>query len=550
MARPCFISQIKDFPFSQDEIADVWRLAKGLYIDGGASFEDTIAGMARDLGMKREHIVQAFTMPKVARLVGNDVWSKMQRRRDAITQAKAVVEAINHPAWLQKIDTLYNVPRQGLTMGHGAVFPVTHMGQYMFIPSRWSTFFRTTGRAWSYMGKSGERRYEIALQRHLADPDYIMARRASRSVDPGQATVGILKNMKGWNARGFNSIKIARLELFKRRWSTLPPEERTLENAKSIMNVVDSATGEVHLGAAGKWMAKGLFAPKLLPARFKAALVDPYQALRTFANWKNASAGERAAAREVMSNTTQVIAFYAAAMALNQGLNMAFGSKEKVNFTDPSKSDWLSFKIHGLTIRPPNAIIEVARLAGGMASAFLTPQSQMRGKTSEQLAASHLSDYLRYKLHPTIRMALEGSSGVDLFGRPVPYPGLKQLATGEKPAETFTKRNIGWPEYLAGKGPIPIGGAAREFYAMLREEGMDHVDARAWIGAAVAGAIEGTGVSAHATVDIPPRFANNNERTKALAAMTPEERTAVIEQQRKYDLGQRAFKRAHHPSHP
>lgn len=493
-ANPCFPSQIKEFPFTQDEVADIWKLAKENYIDQGKSFQETISGMARDLGMRKEHIAQAFTMPKVTRVISNDLWQKLNARREAISQSRQVVQAMNDSAFKKTLETAYNVPRSALTFGHGGVFPMTHMGQYIFTPSRWGTFLKTSANAWRFMS---DKQYEVAIQRHLADPYYDIARRASKSVDPGQETVGILRNMKGWTGKGFNALKIARLDLFKKEFTLLPKEEQTLANAKPIMNVVDAATGEVNLGQLGKYLSKALFAPKLLPARFKSALVDPYRAVKTFANWKTATAGERQAARFVMKQQAQTIVFYAGAMALNEGVNRVVGSNNHVNFTDPKKSDWLAFKIGGLTIRPPNALIEVLRLGGGMIAPFISSQKSLRGEQPESVAAHRVADYLRYKLHPSFRIASEVASGTDLFGRALPFSGVRQLATGEPAKVTAKKPQIQLPEYILGKGPIPLGGGAREFYDMLREEGMSHPQAKDWIRAAAVMAIEGEGITAH-----------------------------------------------------
>lgn len=496
LKKPCFVSQIKDFPFKDEDVADIWRLARTEFIDKGASFEETIKGVSDMLGMRHEHIAQAFTMPKVRRVISNDMWQKQQRRRDAVNNARMMVESVHEPALLKKIRDAYNVPRSALVFGHGGVFPMTHMGQSLFVPTEWKTFFKASSNAWRAMSA---KQYEIAIQRHLADPDYMVARRASKSVDPTQPTVGIL-NKTGkstWGSRGFNSLKIARLSLFKEMWHKLMPEERTAENAKAIMNVVDHATGEVHVGKAGAFMAKVFFAPKLIPARFMAAIVDPIRAVKTMANWKNASAGERMAARFVMKRQAQTLAFYGAALALNQGLNQFLGSKDKVNMTDPTRGDWLSFKIAGLQIRPPNAVIETLRLAGGMVSPFFASNKALRGDDPSAVAAHRAADYLRYKLHPTIQTGLEVAQGTDLFDRPLPYKGLRELATGEAPKESERHSKVTLPEYVLGKGPIPLGAGVREYYDLLREQGMSHQDAKQWLRVISVSLTESTGILAH-----------------------------------------------------
>ena len=52
MAGPCYLSDLKDPGFDTDQVADIWKYAKSNYIDKGAKFEDTIKGVANDLGLK------------------------------------------------------------------------------------------------------------------------------------------------------------------------------------------------------------------------------------------------------------------------------------------------------------------------------------------------------------------------------------------------------------------------------------------------------------------------------------------------------------------
>jgi len=49
-------------------------------------------------------------------------------------------------------------------------------------------------------------------------------------------------------------------------------------------------------------------------------------------------------------------------LAINQGLLSATGDKQKINLTDPMKSDFLKFKIAGMNVSYGNAMIRLARL--------------------------------------------------------------------------------------------------------------------------------------------------------------------------------------------
>lgn len=515
MAAPCYPAQVKKFDFTQEEIRDIWDLAKKDYFDKGKEFDDAVNGISKQRGLNPEHVVQAFQSPKVIRLIGRDLFKTLSRRRQALIEARSLVEGFDRPKFVKAVDAAYNLPRSALTWGHGGVFPVTHMGQYIFIPSRWGTFFKTAGRAWSYIGKSGEARYEAATQRHLADPYYDVARQASKSVDLGTATVGILKNMKGWSGRGFNTLKLARLDLFKKEFTRAISEadrvdlesrapisdarwKELVEIAKPIMDRVDAATGDVHMGkTATAIMTKAFFAPKLLPARFKSAIVDPVRAAKTFANWSEASAGERQAAKMVAKNQVQTVASYAALMAINQAILTASGSDDEVNWSDPTSSDWLAFKVAGFSIRPPNALIETLRLIGNVITPYAASNKTLRGESPTTRAGHNIADYLLYKLHPTIRLGAEVSSGEDTFRRRLPFEGIRQHLTGERVKASESKPPVSAAEYALQKGPIPFGGAAREFYQMFRDEGMDHQTAKGWLRTAAVFAVESQGIPIH-----------------------------------------------------
>jgi hypothetical protein len=478
---PCYPAQLKDPQFTPEEVKAIWEYSKTNYIDKGVDFDTTIKSVADDLGMRSNHIALAFTKPKALRPITNEIYRRQSLRRDAIRQAKMVVRNINAPGYAKLASKIYNFPRSALTFGHWAVFPVTHAGDLVFRPTAWKSYFKGVFDAYRFAGRAA---HEAAMQDLVGSENYIIARRGGLVNDPQAEPQGILTSMSGPSRRGFDALKIMRQKLFDREWAKLKPEERTVETSKEISEMVNHSTG-AYTGKVP--LAKIQFAPQLTASKWARAIGDPIKTIKTFSNWKNASAAERAVAHRRVVNAAEFAATYAGFLAVNQGLNMALGSKDQINFSDPTKGDWLQFKIGGHIVGMGAGVREVYRLLGGIVMLGQKSRKELRGGSSTAEITKTVGRYAMYKLEPTLGNTLEAVTGEDrLTQRPLPFSN--EPGTSSKP-------KMSWTEYgMSHFVPIPLTGATREAYDSMRERGLSAADSTAILKAAGIAATEATGM--------------------------------------------------------
>jgi hypothetical protein len=495
MPGPCTPSQVSrdalDKALTPPRVAAIWRYAKDAYIDKGAAFEDTLSGVSNDLGIPREWVQHAFTKPKALRPVTNETFIKQEARRRAIRIAKAEVAAGDTPGVVKLIGTLTSIPRRLLTLGHGPVFPVTHALDLAF--TQWGDYWKGVGNAWRFASKAEHAKAMDALRN---DDLYPVARRSGLVVDPDQGPQGILIGgtaPHSWAMRSWDSLKVTRMELFKDRWSQIPEGERSREMGKDIASQINHATGAM---SPGEWgfggASKLMFAPMLTASKLSKTFIDP---AKTVLTWSKLLTGQQVpfAERNIAALRTrkaaQYLAGYAGLLAVNQGLLMATGSDERVNLTDPSKSDFLRPKFGGRTLNT-RGTMELFRLIGQLVSISQKNHFELHGKSKTDLSRDAVAKYAQYKINPAIQLGAEVALGEDTFGRPLPW--------SDNPG-TMMKPRYSTTEYTLSKGPIYLGGAAREIYDGLREQGIAPTDAISLIRGLAAHpdiALKGAGVGA------------------------------------------------------
>lgn len=475
MASPCFLADVPksevDKALTTDRVAAIWRYAKANYLDRGASFEETLSGISNDVGIPRDVVARAFTKPKALRSVTNEVFEKQEARRNAIRNAKQYVQTIDAPAALKLLNVLTSVPRRILTFGHGPVFPVTHALELG--GSEPAAYFKAVGDSWRFAKKSS---HAAAMDALRNEELYPMARRGGLVVDPEQGPQGILTGGSGgWARRAWDALKVTRMELFKDRFNTLPKAEQTLDNAKLISSQINHSTGAMSPGEFGIGaLSKGMFAPQLTMSKIAKTFVDP---TKTAITYGKVLAGEEVpfSERNIASLRTRqaakAVGSLAGLLVINQGFNIASGSKDRVNFTDRSKGDWLRPKAFGHTLNMRGSE-ELIRLVGNLVAISQASHKELRGKSRTESVRDAVARYGQYKLDPSIQIAGEAALGEDTFGRPLPWSSEK--GTPSRPKYTTT-------EYIMTKGPIWLGGATREVYDAFREEGLNATDATSLI---------------------------------------------------------------------
>src|SRR5262249_46050823 len=128
--------------------------------------------------------------------------------------------------------------------------------------------------------------------------------------------------------------------------------------------------------------------------------------------------GEKYLAKQTVKNVAGFAATYMASLALNQAILTLAGSDDKVNFTDPSKGDWLRHKVKGRSLELTGGLISTIDFLGKLGSVMYQPP---RGETGYSAGAKATGQYLRGKLAPGAALPVELATRTDYSGRPLPF---------------------------------------------------------------------------------------------------------------------------------
>ena len=401
------------------------------------------------------------------------------------------------------LDALKTIPHivTGATItGHGTVGMITHAGSLIYRPSVAAIYWKNFARQFKLWAKEEYHdRLIYELENH---PNYETWKKSGLSIDPGRQyedyeiyakwltpdasarnkAVGAVRWVMEGGKRGFNSLKLIRMELAEKEFEKLPDHikgnrEEAMAHRAVISDIINKATGSI--GKSRDWMAEAaksklaenaLFAPRLYASRYSRIILDPLRTIGTVVNWANASQSEKHAAFRRMKNAGEFTGVLLGALAINQGMLTASGSSQKVNLTDPSKSDWLKFKAFGKVISADGGLLDPVRLIGQVGHVLVgdtTPQEIRGGKFDASTRI--VGRYIRGKLNPFLGLVTDEATGSDFMGRPLPGRNEKTKHP-DKPAYT-------WPEWIASRGPIPAAEASKDIYTSMRESGATHVQA-------------------------------------------------------------------------
>lgn len=476
-------------------VQDIWQRAKD-YIDGGETDYDEIRHkIATDLGMPVEEVTKKLTEPKGAKAMTNEMYAKLAARQKMIQNAKNWLQNQQTPGWLRFMRSVPRIFFIDKILGHGTVGMITHAGLNAFDASAWSTYWPNFFRQFKLLGWHDKGAYhEMMMQGLVRDPNYITARRAGLANDPMKYTddfqntwVGSYLDKVGLTGnRGFDALKLFRQARFNQIWNAFPESMKTADNAKMVADSVNHATGVVRMKFR-EWANWTFFAPKLEGSRWAWMIGDPAKAAKIISKWSEASDAEKAfALREVKQKAT-IAGVYLGLLALNQGLLSATGSNQKINVTDPRRSDFLAFKAGGYKFGIISPLIGVVRLLANLVHAAggtrgkvesMTPRAEEFGQIGES--------YLRGKLSPFAGFATDLASQSDFQGRPLPF-------SSDKVPSNLRKKGIGkytYAEYAAQQfTPIPVSEAIHEVWA---KQGMDENTMVHYLKAITSGLVAGS----------------------------------------------------------
>jgi hypothetical protein len=357
-------------------------------------------------------------------------------------------------------------------------------------------------------------------------------RSAGLIIGPNERPQGILSGIRGslaetgvghklgirpdtWADRAWLGLMQMRFELAQQSLKrfTFSSEADRLETMRGLARIANHATGVTNFNVLGPYLSKGLFAPQLTMSKLMRASRDPVEfgwvgvkhpidAIKTISNMllgkKNlVSAPERAVAYTAIRNAMEYGATSLAGLYLNDQLMQMAGSKQRINFLQPWKSDWLRFKSgvgDVFTTRGPE---EFLRLYGMVASLGWREARGIHGKNPFDEAANAVSQFLMHKIAPGVETSFELGYGTDIFGRALP-PQIQKargLLGMTQRTGTVSKAQYTMKEWLlAQHAPIFVDGGAKDIYDEMRERGLDAPTSNILIHGAIASAGEFLGI--------------------------------------------------------
>lgn len=485
----------------------VWKRAKE-YIDKGESnFDDIRHKIAIDLGMPVEEVTQKLTEPKSIRNLTDEMYAKMSARRALVAQANAWVKQQSMPGWYRFATSLPRAFFKLATFGHGTVGMITHSGIDMFHPGRWAAYWPNFFRQFKLMGILDKGAFhEKMMQSIIRDPNFITAKRAGLKVDPTHFTDDYQNNWASTyfkkiglsGNRGFDALKLYRMDRFNQVWEGLPDAVKTPDMAKLIADGINHESGAVKMQFKD-WANWTFFAPKLEGSRWAWLVGDPAKATKILSEWKTATPAEKHFAISQVKEKAAIAGTYFTMLAANQGLLTATGSEQKINYTDPRKSDFLAFKAAGHKLGIISPMLGVVRFVANMIHASLGQRQGYENRETRVESMEKIGgDYLRGKLSPFAGVATDIATQSDFQKRPLPF---------SKDPVPASVRKQGLDRYTYGEYagehlmPIPVEEAIREVW---RKQGMGESDIEHWMKALGSAALMGT-TGARLTPDLPPR---------------------------------------------
>jgi hypothetical protein len=504
----------------------IWTHAKTNYIDKGQiSFDNMVNGTALDLNVPKRQVIDALAEAKSPKTMTTEMYKLMSKRRDAVNSAKNWISDLNTPWLVKPFRALHRFVFAETVLGH-AVGMETHSGMWKFDPTTYDHYFKGVKDQFHIWGSPVA--HEKLLQDVEGNPNYYLAKRSGlavdvqKSVDQYQLYSNWLGKMGTAGSRSMDALKSFRLDIFNHFWESTPASLKTSDYAKELSSYINHSTGVSDFNMSfGKALNRTdiagnvLFASRLEGSRWARIIGDPVKHITALTN-PNASPAQKAIATFWVKRTATLAGTYLATLAINDGLNMALGSKDRVNFTDPTQSDFLTHKIMGRSVDLSSKLLTPLRFLAHIVQAGVTKPTGGESKWDKMSKAG--GSYVRGKLTPAVGLGVDLGIGTDFMGRPL--PGRADNTIPEKPTMAWalkraSKPEYTWPEYILGsRGPIPISGAVREIADIWRSQGMSKVRTLDYLKALAVFGTEAVGVPVKPKTapEMKPEYAYQEQR--------------------------------------
>jgi hypothetical protein len=470
----------RDNKFSPEDVKDIWNYAKENYVDKGRTVSEMIRGVSADLGLSAEQVLRALEQPKGSKAISDEMYRMQNRRNQVQNKVKEFVRTVTTPKWVKWLKAVPNFFFQKAIFGHGSVGMVTHAGYNISDPAiqkiYWRNFANQFKNSFGSLTKEGEAEYQKRMEFLKSDPLFITAKRAGVKVDPSETSDDYL-GLKNWMGkvgvlgdRGFNALKQFRMDYFSHEYNRLSEVEKAdPETLKTIAQIVNHATGTADFNPHPV-VRTIMFAPRLVYSQWARAIGDPVKALVTLTKWNDASLAKKVEAKIIVKKSGRILATYLAGLATNQALLYATGSNQSINFTDPTKKDWLKFKIGDSIVDFSGGIVPTIGLVGHLL--YLPFESRQELGTKEHsnridAFKNTVVNYALAKASPFAGTAKDAITAHDYMGNTMPW-------SDDKPKNRYAHK-LDWEEYLfTEQTPIPVEEASKDIYNSMKERGMSH----------------------------------------------------------------------------
>lgn len=445
-------------------------------------------------------------------------WAKQARRRAIQQQAKHSVTDKNADLLQKGFNAVIAGPRYVAVGGglHGFVFPFTHGGALLLNPTKWHAFARMVVHTWKNASPAEAERLRDTMAR---SPRFTMAQRSGLDLSThGSETGGGNLSARTWGALVETRYRLWDAAM-ERHTNPAMSQEDTDSIGKELAVWANHATGSGQGVFTNKYISPAFFGPKLAQSYWNRLVGDPFKTLRTWANWSNATEGEKVVSMHRLKGAITAASTYTGMLLANQALLAATNQKDKINWSDPSQSDWLAFKYGGFRWGLPGAMHSEINLIGQIVAAQSMKAGDLakvgisvpKGAIStprlmslrEEYVARQLFDYAQNKATPAYKIAKDLITGHDWEKRPLPFPWVTDKGDAKHPP-------VHWDEYAASKAPIFLSAGAGYVYDQLRHAGASVKDASMWMRAAmVSGVSFLTGIDPKAVKDPDPHRTRN-----------------------------------------
>ena len=470
-----------------DPLARVAEAING-YIDKGETDPATLfTKVASDLGMTTEKVHRLLTQNKRVKHLSDDMWRKAQTVRILKENARRWVLSADDPKLAQYLALVPQSMFKAKVFGHAGVAIGTHAPAIAWQLRYWPVVARNYYKMWQLATSSAryERMTAELQQRKNYTPAqrYGLKNRFSEHDEINSPPVFPWMEQQtkvGFGSRGYSVLKFLRQDLFDNLWDVLPKHQQTDEMGWIIANRVNHLTGtlsdvqpprslrmkgDLKLPSGASTVG---FAPSLLVSRARVLFKDPYQSAKILTHWNDATPGEKMAVKMDISDRLWATGTMLSLLGINAGLLYANNSKQKINFTDPTRSDWLKFKAYGFDFAFGNALMSMGRAIPRLATQIAEEGGKRRKTYADEQAKDAVWQFMRSQLSPFLGTTLDLGLGADFQKRPLPaklFGTVKQTQAVPLRLRKEGVKPYTWPEYGSQVIiPIPFQEGLKEVW--------------------------------------------------------------------------------------